>query len=146
MFEGLECAAGLSGWEKFYTDVENKTPSSVCCAHYYTLNKDSVSEELYNEEKDNYPQLFFTYLEYDGNGFSVTVRKSDLDETDYSDSFKYLMHYTGDTPETSVYSSYELYVLTDDSEVTWEEIESGLYSSQFNAGYKHYAVFVNYSK
>ena len=141
--EDGKCTFGLDIFEKFFEDTENGMPGSVSCAHYYTLKKESVSEELYNAEKDTYPRLFFVNLEYDGESFILTSRKSDLAETDYSGSFKYLRHFTGDAPETAAYSTYNYYILVDDPEVTWEDILKGLVSSQSDAGYRHYSVLID---
>ena len=138
--EDGKCTYGLEIFEQFYENAENGIPGSVSCAHYYTLKKESVSEELYNAEKNTYPRLFFVSLEYDGENFRITVRKSDLAETDYTGFFKYLKHFTGDAPATATFSTYNYYVLVDDPEATWERIQKGLFSSQSDAGYRHYSV------
>ena len=138
--EDGKCTYGLEIFERFYENAENGIPCAVSCAHYYTLKKESVSEELYNAEKNTYPRLFFVSLEYDGENYKITVRKSDIAETDYSGFFRYLKHFTGEAPATATFSTYSYYVLVDDPEATWEGIQKGLFSSQSDAGYRHYSV------
>ncbi len=138
--EGMEFTSGDDTWAKFLENVDKNTPCSVGIAHYYTLDEKHVSPELYESEKDSYPHLFFCLLEFDGESFSLTVRRSDLSETDYSGSFRYLNHYTGSLPADSVYSEYSRYVLTDEKDLTWEEIEKGLFSSFSEDRHRHYTV------
>ena len=143
VFEDLKCTAGDKIWDEFYQTVCKGEAASVLCAHYYTLDKGSVSDELYEAEKDLYPMLFFYTIEYDGNKFTVTVRQSTEKEPEYEEQFKYLMHYTGDAPVLASYSSYDDYVLVDDPTVTREEIMAGIVSSQPGAGAKHYFIYRN---
>lgn len=143
VFEGMKCTAGEKIWNKFYQTVSQGNPASVLCAQYYEHNKNGVSEELYEAEKDLYPMLFFYKLEYDGDTFTVTVRQSTEKEPEFEERFKYLMHYTGDAPAQASFSSYDYYVLVDDRRVTWEEIAAGMVSSQVGAGVKHCSVYRN---
>lgn len=143
VMEGMKCTYGEKIWDKFYQTVSQGISASVLCARYYELNKDGISEALYEIEKDLYPMLFFYMLEYDGDVFTVTVRQSTEKEPEYKESFKYLMHYTGDAPKQASFSSYDYYVLVDDRRVTWEKIEAGMVSSQAGAGAKHCSVYQN---
>ena len=89
--------------------------------------------------------MFLYLVEYDGTEYSVKVRESTVEAVDYQESFKYLLHFTGDAPSsTALYSSYDNYVLVDDPTATWEGIWAGLVSSQLGAGYKHFTVYSNY--
>ncbi len=144
VFETQGCTSGKNVWDTFYEAVNSKSPASVLCAHYYVLDKEHVSEELYEEEKDQYPKLFFYLLSYDGKEFSVKTRESTVEALDSQDTFPYLRHFTGEAPSTARFDSYDLYVLTEHPTVTWEEIEAGLISSQAGAGYKHCTVYRDY--
>ena len=145
VFELQGCTSGNETWDTFFQTVSNGTPASVLCAHYYVLDKEHMSAELYEEEKDEYPKLFFYLVEYDGTEYSVKVRESTVEAVDYQESFKYLLHFTGDAPSsTALYSSYDNYVLVDDPTATWEGIWAGMVSSQLGAGYKHFTVYRNY--
>ncbi len=145
VFEQQGCTSGNEVWDTFFQTVSKGTPASVLCAHYYVLDKERMSAELYAEEKDKYPKLFFYLVEYDGTEYSVKVRESTVEALDYEETFKYLLHFTGAAPSsTALYSSYDSYVLVDDPTATWEGIWAGMVSSQFGAGYKHYTVYINY--
>ncbi len=143
VMEGLKCTSGRETWDEFVGAVTRGEPASVLCVRYYTLDPAGVSEELYEEEKDQYPKLFFQQLEYNGNGFSVTSRLSTESEPDTAERFAFLRHYTGKGPATALFTDYEYYVLTDEADVTWEEIERGMYSSQSGDWIRHFTVFSN---
>ncbi|MBO4449945.1 MAG: hypothetical protein J5777_05125 [Clostridiales bacterium] len=135
VFEDLKCTSGKKVWDSFYKKVSSGKPASVVTAFYYTLDKDHVSEELYEQEKNDYPVMFFYLVEYDGTGFKVTVRDSSKEEPEKTDTFKYLLHLTGKAREGADYSAYDRYVLADEQNITYEDIMAGLVSSRSDAAY-----------
>ena len=141
VFDKRGLASGKDVWDAFCAKVENRSPATVICAHYYVLDKDHMTEEAYEKEKDEYPRLFFYLVEYDGEQFSVKTRDSASETLDSSETFKYLLHFTGKAPSRALYSEYDNYVLVDDPSATWEGIEEGLYSSQSDAYVKHCTVY-----
>ena len=143
VIEGLECTAGENVWSDFYKTVSKGEPASILVARYYTLDPTRVSAELYEQEKNEYPKLFFYNLTYDGETYTVTVRESTEKTSEQCESYQYLLHLTGNYPPQAVYASYDYYVLADDPDATWEEIEAGMVSSQLGAGVRHCAVFQN---
>lgn len=143
VFENLHCVSGSEIWDRFYQSVSSNSPASVLCAYYYTLDETRVSEELYEQEKDSYPVLYFYLVEYDGEKYTVKVRDSKSEEIEKHDTYKYLLHFTGEAPATALYSKYDNYVLVDDPEATWEGIFAGIISSQSGAGYRHCTVYQN---
>lgn len=130
-------------WDAFCRAVDSGEAASVLCAHYYTLDREHVSEEYYEEEKEHYPQLFFCRVEYDGSSFTVTIRESTEKEPETHENYRYLRHFTGDAPAQAAYSSYDYYVLTDDDTVTWEDIFYSMVSSQSDALIRHCTVYQN---
>nr|MBQ4456749.1 hypothetical protein [Clostridia bacterium] len=52
VFEQQGCTSGNEVWDTFFQTVSKGTPASVLCAHYYVLDKERMSAELYAEEKD----------------------------------------------------------------------------------------------
>ena len=144
VFEDGVLTSGGSVWDEFYAAVEKNTPASVLVAKYYTLDEDRVSSELYASEKDDYPVLYFSLVEFDGAEYSFTVRDSSETKTDHEGSFKYMLHFSGDAPSTASYDSYDAYALVDDPTATWDGIWAGVLSSQSDAGYEHYFVYCNY--
>lgn len=141
VFETRGCTSGKETWDAFYRTAMSGSPAAVLCAYYYTLDKERVSEELYEKEKDEYPKLFFSLVEYDGKEYSVKSRESTAEALDDQETFRYLLHFTGDAPATALYSSYDNYVLADDPEATMEGIWEGLVSAQAGAGCKHCTVY-----
>lgn len=145
VFELRGCTSGNEAWDAFFQAVSSGTPATILCANYYILDEEHVSAELYAEEKDKYPKLFFYLVEYDGTEYSVRARESTAEELDYGETFKYLLHFTGDAPSSSaLYSSYDNYVLVDDPSATWDGIMAGLLSSQASAGIRHFTVYRSY--
>ena len=144
VFERQGCTSGKDVWDTFYHDASDGSAASVLCAHYYVLEKEHMSEELYEQEKDKYPKLFFYLVAYDGKEYSIKVRESTLETLDYKDTFQYLLHFTGEAPPTALYTDYDNYVLVDDPEATWDGIVAGMVSSQAGAGYKHFTVYLDY--
>ncbi len=141
VFETRGCTSGKETWDAFYKAAAEGKPAAVLCAYYYVLDKERVSAELYEEEKDLYPQLFFYLLEYDGAKYSVSVRKSDEENLDRQESFPYLQHFTGEAPSTALYTAYDNYVLVDDLTATWEGITKAWVSSQAAEGYRCCSVY-----
>lgn len=144
VFEDGALTSGGAVWDGFYAAVEKGEAASVLVAKYYTLDEDRVSSELYAEEKDDYPVLYFSLVEFDGGKYSFTVRDSSETKTDHEGSFKYMLHFSGDAPSRASYDSYDAYALVDDPTATWDGIWAGIVSSQSDAGYEHYFAYCNY--
>ena len=143
VIEGMCLTAGGEVWDAFYEKVSRGSPASVLCARYYTLDRERVSEELYEQEKNDDPKLFFYRLDYDGTAYTVKIRQSTEREPETEDAYRCLLHFTGSTPPTALWRKYDYYVLTDDPDVTWEDIEAGMFSSQLGAWIRHCAVYQN---
>ena len=62
VFEDSKLTAGEITWNMFMNEfvAMNALNPDVMIAHYYTLDRDRVSEELYEAEKDSYPKLFIS--------------------------------------------------------------------------------------
>ena len=142
-FKGMCCTSGIDVRDAFYQAISNKSSASILCAHYYVLDKEHMSAELYESEKDQYPKLLFYLVEFDGEKYTVKTRESTVEAIDYQETFQYLLHFTGTAPVTATYSSYDNYVPVDDPSATREGIMAGLFSSQAGAGYKHCKVYQN---
>lgn len=148
VFEDGKLTAGDLTWSIFYNDStdSNYLKTEVMIAHYYTLDKDRVSEELYEAEKDNYPQLYLSILEYNRVSEEYTIRTRDYRETDFSESgsYKYLKKFEGDLPSGAVYKHYTEYILVDDDTLTHEEIMKSLYSSNIRENVRSRTVYSDY--
>ena len=90
VFDGAALVSGREYWDAFCEIAEEGTAASIPIAHYYTLDPERVSEELYDTEKDNYPQLFLSVLTYDGKGFTLIERERKEASYQIGGEFKYL--------------------------------------------------------
>ncbi len=136
VFEERGCTSGQETWDAFIGSVDKKIPASVLCSFYYPGKFTD----------DGMNKCFFYLLEFDGNEFNLSIRESDSEEKATPATFGYLRHYTGDAPTPdALYSSYEYYVLTDDPNVTWEDIWRGMASSFSGDFISHSMVYKNYS-
>ena len=144
VFEDLRCTSGQQLWQDFYNKVRRGESDTVKLVYYYTLSQHGISKELYEKEKDNYPQIFIGELRYDGCKYKITIGESAKKEPEKVSEYKYLKRYTGKPSSASAtFSSYEYYVLVNDNSVTWEQIEHGMISSQLGDSIDHYMVYEN---
>ena len=135
--------SGQEQWDGFLKAVDAGQKISVRLADYYELGDPSrYAADYYESIKDEYPKLFLADLTYDGAKYTV---RSIEDGEEYVRTYQYLMRYEGE-PESknAAYDSYLRYVLTNDDSVTWEEIFSGVVSSQLGAYIDHYSVYTDY--
>ncbi len=146
VIENSRCTSGKKLWDAFYAKTEKKEPASVVCASFRTLDKESVSEEFYKAQKDRYPQLTFTLIEFDGETFRARTRLSTVEKTDDTGSYRYLLHLSGDMPPSARYAHYDHYVLSDDPSLTWEQILAVYVSSSAHPVIpRHFPVFSSYT-
>ena len=142
-FEGV--TSGKDVWDSFCEKTSKGDKASVLCAHYYTLDDQNISEELYEEEEDDYPVLYFYLIEFDGQEYRLRTRDSKSEATDTDETFKYLLHFTGDGPATALYEKYDHYILADDDTLTMEQIDRSMFSSQLDDHIRHRFVYSDFS-
>ena len=135
--------SGRDIWEQFLDSVDSKKPAAVLCVYNYVLNEESVATELYEEKKDNYPQLFFSMLVYDGEEFHVKIRKSDETKLDTDKTYRYLLDVSGENPATALYRYTDEYILTNELSVTREKLIRSMISSQLGDWIEHTTVYMN---
>lgn len=129
---------GQEIWQTFVETAEKGQKASVQVAHYYTLDEEGSSREYYQSVKEDYPILYRFHLEFDGETY--TLRWTE-EETEYVRTYRYLMHYRGDSSDAEEREFEERYVLTNDNTVTWEDIVNGMLSSQSGDAIDHYSVY-----
>jgi len=52
-----------------------------------------------------------------------------------------MVKYEGKANPEAIFSAYTYYVLVNDKNVTWSDIEKGMHSSQFGDSVDHYKVY-----
>jgi hypothetical protein len=144
VYENGNITAGQSVWDAFIENAENRKPSVVRLGFYYTLDDPSrYSPEHYEEIKDDYPVLFIMDLSFDGTTYTLY---SIEDGVEYSIQFRYLKHFVEESPPISaIYTKREMYILVNDNEITWEQMQHGLFSSQFGEFKDNRIVYSKYT-
>ena len=141
VMESFQFLSGEKKWQEFFETTQQGTPAIIYLANYYTLDKDRVSEELYEKEKDEYPKIFLSSLYFDGEQYIVTVRPGYEEQPEMVRTYPYLVKFEGEPSSTSaLFDRYEYYVLVHDTNVTWKELEWGMFSSQLGDYIDHYRI------
>lgn len=132
---------GQENWEAFLDKVEDGNAASVRLALYYTLDRESCSEEYYEANQEDYPVLYLQELYFDGESYTLEWKEGNKE---YVRNYRYLMHYTGESPNANAtYDTYSRYVLINDRDVTWEDLQRGMFSSQSGDYIAHSIVYVD---
>lgn len=141
------CVSGKALWEAFYEASTHGKPASVLMAHYMTIEKEKMSEEYYEQVKDEYPKLSITLLEYDGVEYTMKQRDCAKEYTGTGTVYKHLKHFTGEAPTEyakTQYDSYNFYELLDDPTLTYEEILAASLSSYAPSQIREYPIYMEY--
>lgn len=143
VFEDGKLTSGEESWLRFVDLTKKGKNASIRMAYYYSLEeqKKHISDELYEEIKDEYPRLYFTDLIFDGDKYTTY---SVEDGKEYIDKYDYLNHYTGDAREGATFSRYDCYILVNDKKVTYSELDKAMYSSDLNDFIDHKRIYMNY--
>lgn len=140
VFEDLDITSGQSTWDDFIAATEKKEAASVRLAYYYTLgDKSKYAPEYYEEIKDDYPVLYIEELRYDGESYILEEKE---DEQVISSEYQYLVKYEGKPGSLqATFTDYVYYVLVNDPNVTWDELEKGMLSSNLSDHIDHRLVY-----
>ena len=144
VYENGNITSGQSVWDAFVEKTESRKPGVVRLGFYYTLGEPSrYSPEHYEEIKDDYPVLYIMDLIFDGSTYTLY---SIEDGEEYNFQYRYLKLFTEDSPpESAIYTKRKMYILVNDNEVTWEQIQHGMFSSKFGDYIDHRTVYSKYT-
>lgn len=143
--EGSKLTSGSEALQEFMDTTKAGNPAVLYLAHYYTLNKEGVSEEYYEANKEEYPKIFLMSLYFDGEQYIVTDRPGYEAEPEMTRAYPYLVKFEGKPSSASaIFDRYEYYVLVHDKTLTWKEIEWGMLSSQIGDYIDHCTVVSNH--
>ena len=120
VFEDSKLISGEDIWNDFMITVERKQPCCIRIAQYYS-------------EENN---LCLTDLSYNISSFEVSTNEG------LSKEYRYLNHYKTDS-ENSDDSMIDRYVLTNQKDVKYDEIELSMKSSFLGDAIDHYVVYCN---
>jgi len=133
------------GQERFAGFAEQSARGEKCTVRlvdYFALGDPShYAPGVYEELKDSYPQMYVQDLSFDGERY--TLRGIDNGKA-YAKQYQYLMKFEGpaETPYAA-YKSYIRYVLTNDSTVSWEDLQMSVYSSTYGDYIEHNTVYID---
>ena len=140
--EEFQITSGEDIWQEFFRTTNVGNPAVVYLAHYYTLGDESrYDPEYYKEMLKEYPKIFLFCLSFDGEKYSITDRPGYMEEPEMTRTYPYLVKYEGKPASpTALFDRYEYYVLVHDKNVTWKELEWGMFSSRMGDYIDHYRV------
>lgn len=145
VFEDSNITSGEEIWQEFYDRTQAGEPAVVYLANYYTLNGENIAEEYYEEIKDEYPKFFLSSLCFDGEQYVITDRPGYETEPEMVRTYPYLVKFEGKPSSMSAtFVRYVYYVLVHDKNVTWKELEWGMFSSQFGDYIDHCRVYTSH--
>ncbi len=144
VMENGDVTYGQEIWETFYKTTKKGKAAAVRYVNYYTLREpERYDEEYYEKIKDTYPRMYVADLTYDG----VTYRVRQFDEgKEIVNEYPYLVRYEWTPDSPNALFDYEIkYVVTDDNQVTWDEIYRAMLSSYSHAYVPRYqTVYSDY--
>ena len=141
--EDGDITQGKERFEEFYDTTKSGKADKVRIADYYSPDDPSgYDPESYEALKAGYPRLYVQDLSFDGEQYTIRWYE---DGEEIVRNYSCLMKYEGpaESPD-AVYKSYTRYVLTNDDEVTWDELVQGMVSSQLGDYIEHMSVCTDY--
>ena len=124
---------GEDTWDAFFQMTREGKDAQIQIAHYYTLDREGVSEEYYEENKDKYPVIYLSsLLHYEGRYYYLVrgYNTTEIENGDYCEWNYLLKLYDEPTNVSATFIYCEHYVLVNDETLTWRKIEHGMFSSQ----------------
>lgn len=141
--EDGDITQGKERFEEFYNTTKAGKSDEVRLADYYSPDDPSgYDPESYESVKAGYPRLYIQDLSFDGEQYTIRWYS---DGEEIARNYSCLMKYEGsaESPDAG-YKSYTRYVLTNDDEVTWQELVWGMVSSQLGDYIDHMSVCTDY--
>ena len=124
VFENGVCTSGEGFWGGFNNSANEGNDAFVMLAKYYTPDEEHAGQELYR------PRLIFYFIEYrtfSDFDFCLYFRNSRGNYSTVEERYyHYLLHFYGKNTEPSEYAYYDVYVLSNDKDLTWEDVKKGM--------------------
>ena len=124
-------AEGQHIWQDFYGLTQQGKEASVTVAYYYDSTYPLLSSVYgyYQIFRQDYPNLEVWQLHFDGSSYTLSMNGE-------SKTYEYLMKYGSSAAMES-----DLYVLTHDNRVTYDELWQSAASSQYGAYIDHFQIY-----
>lgn len=141
VMENADVTCGQREWNNFVKMTGDGTPARIRTASYYTLDRDHVSEEYYEQNKDRYPVMYVKEIVFDGERYSVTQYEGD---TCYSDTYSCLLKDVMNGDDVSTFKKHTVWFLCNDESLTYGKIMANMLDSSFHEWIKYEDVYSDY--
>ena len=135
--------SGKGAFEEFVKRVEKGESAVVRLAFYYTLDREGVSKEYYEQNKGRYPVLYIKELRYDGDIYTLRYTEQGKELRKRFLYMKHLPFYPKNVEADYEYTDHYV-LLNDDNVESYGEIWRSLVSSVFGEYIEHETVFSEY--
>lgn len=129
--EGLGYIHGKAVLESFYEQSRRGDEGYLKIVHHYPKDEKYPKDEA---------SVYLTLIYFDGELY----HKTSVDANGKTDggvrSFRYLMHYTGHSENSSTSFDYSYYFLTNDDTITYGQIRYSMYSSNLQTAMLFFSV------
>ena len=136
VLEDGDATHGQEAWKTFWDQTRQGSAASISVARYTTLDRERCDHAYYQIFIQDYPNLVWHHLNFDGEKYTLTVENSGNVTTK---TYEYLMAYH--TSEGLGTQNWLRYVLTHDDTLTWDQIWNSMISSQAFVHIDHYTVY-----
>ena len=141
IIEDGDITSGQATFDVFLSATEKNENATIRIVNYYNLgDKSQYSEELYEQEKDNYPIMYITDVVFE-NGAYTTYSYENNDDQLFTKTFKYMIKDEGTADPESTYTTATYYILVNDKNVIWNDVFSSMVSSQSNDRISFYIIY-----
>lgn len=141
IMENGDVTSGQTVFDAFLSATTNKEKAIIRIVKYYTMGDQSqYSEELYEQEKDKFPQIYITDVVFE-NGIYTTYFYENDGEGLITKTYKYMIKDEFTANPEAIFTTALYYVLVNDENITWDDIFNGMISSQSGASIDHFNVY-----
>ncbi len=134
ILEDGDLTSGADAWETFLARCDAGTDAEIALVHWHTLDPDTCSEEYYRAMRKDYPSMTEIRLTYNKDGYTLILSGADGQT---HRRYRYLSVFHQKTASGGIITRW---VLVHDKNLTWADIEHGMFSSQFGDYIDHFTV------
>jgi hypothetical protein len=135
VFEDSFCTSGEGLWGAFCEAVTEGKRATILCAHYYSEDENHPGEVLYRAK------MIFQLIYFDGVEFRISTRNSRSYNSETEEIYKYLLRFNGENSETAEYIYHNVFILANNSSITWDDIMEDPESLQSSDELKYIIVY-----
>lgn len=139
VMENGSVTSGQQTFNLFLKSTEQKQNATIRIVNYYTIgDKYQYSEELFEKEKDKYPQIYITDIVYkDGIYTTYSIDDNKL----MSKTYRYMIKDEFVANPEATFTNGLNYFLVNNENVTWDDIIKGMFSSKSEGWIDHFVLY-----